>query len=185
VSGAQAAPDAKGWELVVGGTVRWRGQWDFGRLFARWYAQAVSFAMSLGGDYYDAQDAVQSAFMALMEKQPYLYISDAERAYLFRVIQRIVQRQARPHYLPLDRCYQQFGVLDEHPVEYEAWVAGLLAELPTRQRQVLILTAEGYKPAEIASLIGIEPTAVRVNLHYARMKLQARLATADSDRTAA
>lgn len=185
MSGSHAAPDAQGWELVVGGTVRWRGQWDFGRLFATWYAQAVSFAMSMCRDYYDAQDAVQSAFTVLMEKQPYLYISEAERAYLFRVIQRMAQRQARSRRLPLDLSYLPVGVLDEHPVEYEGWVAGLLAELPARQRQVLTLTAEGYKPTEIADLLGIEPNAVRVNLHHARAKLQARLATADPDGTAA
>jgi DNA-directed RNA polymerase specialized sigma24 family protein len=184
VNGAQAPPDTQGWELIVGATM-WRGQWDFSRLFTTWYPQAISFAMSICRDYYDAQDAVQSAFTTLMEKQPYLYISEAERAYLFRVIQRMVLRQTRSRHLPPALFYLPVGVLDEHPVEYEGWVAGLLAELPARQRQVLTLTAEGYKPAEIAGLLGIDPNAVRVNLHHARVKLQARLAMADSARTAA
>jgi RNA polymerase sigma factor (sigma-70 family) len=47
-----------------------------------------------------------------------------------------------------------------------------LAELPPRQQQVLRLIREGYKPAQIARVLGISPNTVRVNLFHARKRLR-------------
>lgn len=59
------------------------------------------------------------------------------------------------------------------PGEAEAWlqaqqVITVLRALPPRQRQVLALTIDGWPPAEIAELLGIDPAAVRSNLMKAR-----------------
>jgi RNA polymerase sigma factor (sigma-70 family) len=59
------------------------------------------------------------------------------------------------------------------PSEAEAWlqrqeVTQVLQALPPRQRQVLALTIDGWTPAEIADLLGIDSAAVRSNLMKAR-----------------
>ena len=54
----------------------------------------------------------------------------------------------------------------------QARVLDLLRRLPLRQRQVMALAYDGYTPEEIASLLGMEPTAVRVNLQTARERLR-------------
>lgn len=59
------------------------------------------------------------------------------------------------------------------PEATESWlqdqeIVQVLRGLPARQRQVLALTLDGWGPAEIAKLIGIEGAAVRSNLFKAR-----------------
>jgi len=46
-----------------------------------------------------------------------------------------------------------------------------LRSLPPRQREVLRLSREGYKPAQIAEALSLSPNTVRVNLHHARKRL--------------
>lgn len=56
----------------------------------------------------------------------------------------------------------------------EGWehVRQSLARLPPTQRMVMALTVDGYKPEEIAELLGKPPDTVRSNLREARRKLR-------------
>ncbi len=62
-----------------------------------------------------------------------------------------------------------------------------LQKLPTKQREILLLTAwEGLKPREIAKITGSTANIVRVRLHHARQQLArelrpARTASGDRD----
>lgn len=47
-----------------------------------------------------------------------------------------------------------------------------LLGLPPRQREVLRLSLEGYKPTQIARALSLSPNTVRVNLHHARKRLR-------------
>ncbi len=56
-------------------------------------------------------------------------------------------------------------------------VLALVDTLPERQRQVLWLHAlEGLSQAEIAEVLGIERSTVKVNLHHARRAMRRKLA---------
>lgn len=55
---------------------------------------------------------------------------------------------------------------------------GELNQLPRRQRQVLALALDGYKPAEIAGILGITANSVRVHLHHARSTVRSQLRSA-------
>lgn len=46
-----------------------------------------------------------------------------------------------------------------------------LSALPPRQREVLRLNREGYKPAQIAKVLSLSPNTVRVNLCHARKRV--------------
>lgn len=66
------------------------------------------------------------------------------------------------------------------PEATETWlqeqeIVQVLERLPPRQRQVLALTLDGWNPAEIAKLIGIEGAAVRSNLFKARKSVAQHL----------
>jgi RNA polymerase sigma-70 factor, ECF subfamily len=51
-----------------------------------------------------------------------------------------------------------------------------ISQLPTRQREVLVLiTYERMRPSEVALVLGISETNVHVNLHHARTRLLAEL----------
>lgn len=50
-----------------------------------------------------------------------------------------------------------------------------LADLPPRQQEVLRLSRRGYKPAQIAPILGLSPNTVRVNLFHARKRIRRSL----------
>lgn len=54
-------------------------------------------------------------------------------------------------------------------------VVGLLDTLPSRQRQVLAWTYEGYTPSEIAEELQLTPENVRANLYKARRAVRVYL----------
>jgi RNA polymerase sigma-70 factor (ECF subfamily) len=61
-------------------------------------------------------------------------------------------------------------------VNLRADVAALLARLPGRDREVLLLVAwEGLTSAQAARVLGIRETAARVRLHRARKRLRAAM----------
>jgi DNA-directed RNA polymerase specialized sigma24 family protein len=51
----------------------------------------------------------------------------------------------------------------------------VLQDLPPRQQQALALSLDGYTSAEIADQLGIEASAARASLHFARKKLAAAI----------
>jgi RNA polymerase sigma-70 factor (ECF subfamily) len=54
-----------------------------------------------------------------------------------------------------------------------ATVARIIERLPETQRMIIRLRdIEGYQPAEIAEILGCEPSAVRMNLSRARKKVK-------------
>ena len=55
-------------------------------------------------------------------------------------------------------------------------VARRIAGLPSRQREVLVLTTyEQMRPREVAEVLGISESNVHVNLHHARARLREEL----------
>lgn len=74
----------------------------------------------------------------------------------------------------------------DEPTTLGLQVRAALATLPADDREVLTLAIwEELRPAEIASVVGMTPGAVRVRLHRARSRLQAALATTDDEPVAA
>ena len=95
------------------------------------------------------------------------------RAYVYKVAGRAYTRLAvHAPELSAGEVPEPTAVLP-HPGEAEAWlqqqeVIQVLRALPPRQRQVLALTFDGWTPAEIAEMLGIEPDAIRASLMKAR-----------------
>jgi RNA polymerase sigma factor (sigma-70 family) len=58
-----------------------------------------------------------------------------------------------------------------------------LADLPPRQQEVLRLSRRGYKPAQIARLLGLSPNTVRVNLYHARNRMRQTLELLSGEET--
>lgn len=58
-------------------------------------------------------------------------------------------------------------------IAWEGWqVTEVLRALPARQRKVLALTIDGWTPAEMAGLLGLDPSAVRSSLMTAAKRLR-------------
>ena len=61
-------------------------------------------------------------------------------------------------------------------------VMELIETLPARQRQVLVMTAEGYSPAAIAEKMGITQATVRSLRRFGRSQLAVLLSKKDLEK---
>jgi RNA polymerase sigma-70 factor, ECF subfamily len=161
---------------------------DLTKLFITNYSRAHAVAMRMVWDRATAQDVVQDSFILMYTRWNQLSALPPQR--LMAYLMTVVRNKA------LDTLRQQRGELlsgleidlpGSSADNTEALalananstiVTGELTRLPGRQKEVLALTMDGYSPAEIADILGIEANAVRVHLHHARAKVRTRLKSA-------
>lgn len=150
-------------------------------LFVAYHRQLVGFAMLLVDDLATAEDVVQDAFLALHRR--WSWIRDTQAAYEYvrtavlngsrsQLRRRRVRAAHRDQSTP-DAASAESAALDH--AEYEA-VIGYLAELPTRQRQVLVLRYYlDQSENEIAETLSISPGSVKQHASRGLAALTARL----------
>ena len=130
----------------------------------REHGQALfTFLVRTTGDRDLAGDVLHDTFQRLMEKPPR---EDANlKAWLFRVaINRLrdVQRRAHRHTRALRAMPAEGALADPSPtpnravavLEARQTAATLLASLTERDRQILLMRAEGFTHREIAEAVG-------------------------------
>lgn len=141
-------------------------------------AYAVARAITIGHE--DAEDAVQEAFL-----HAYRALARFDSTYPFGAwLARIVANAA----LDLVRR-RRVRATEEIPAsaalpfrdpaesaELKSRLSGALAELPARQRAVLVLhDVEGYRHAEIGAMLGMPEGTARSDLHHARAMMRRAL----------
>jgi RNA polymerase sigma factor (sigma-70 family) len=161
---------------------------DLTKLFITNYSQAHAVAMKMVWDRATAQDVVQDSFIAMYTRWNRLSALSPQqlRAYLTRVVVNRALEALRQHRgerlsgLDLDLPGGPAAGAEALALANSSSniVVGEFAQLPRRQKEVLALTMDGYSPAEIASILGIEANAVRVHLHHARAEVRTRLKSA-------
>jgi RNA polymerase sigma factor (sigma-70 family) len=146
------------------------GESEFSSFYREHFQRLAAYLLYQGASAHLSADLAQNAMATAFRRWPEL---TSPKAYVYKVAGRELVRQA------LDALEQPVGEVPEpttivpRPEETEAWlqkqqVISVLRALPQRQRQVLALTIDGWYPAEIAELLGIEPAAVRSSLMKAR-----------------
>jgi RNA polymerase sigma-70 factor (ECF subfamily) len=143
----------------------------FSDLAAKRWRRLLALARSIVADL-EAEDVVQDALLTAWRKLGSLRDAAAFDAWLSRIVANAAVGRARRRrfFAPID------GVevaAPGNPVEERIDVGRLLRRLAPRQRAVLHLTAvEGLTDSEIASVLGITPSSVRVHRLRARQRLQ-------------
>ncbi|AYN31607.1 RNA polymerase ECF-subfamily sigma factor [Streptomyces albus] len=149
---------------------------DFRLYYAQHTGRLVRHLMRLGAEPYEAAEAVQSAFTEAYAVWPHL---THPGAWLRTVAYRhFLRREARRRELtdappdsPSPSCpLRAVEIKEEELRVYEA-----LASLPPQPRRVMAWHLDGYRTAEIAQALGMQPEAVRQNLARARARLKAVL----------
>ncbi|MFF2885855.1 RNA polymerase sigma factor [Paenibacillus sp. NPDC057967] len=132
---------------------------------------------SLMGNKQDAEDAAQSVFVKLMENGRLFANSDHEKAWLIVT--------ARNHCRDMHRKWWKKKVVDIDPSTME--LAGLatvetrelednLRKLPSTLRLLLYLYYyEGYKVAEIAVMLKLNPNTVKSQMRSGRKRLKLQM----------
>jgi RNA polymerase sigma-70 factor, ECF subfamily len=158
-------------------------------LYRAYAADVARWAVRLGGPRVDADDVVQEVFL-VASRQLHRWRGEAHIAtWLFRITDRVVANHRRHAWLR--RVWLNLtGTPEDTPIPSDQWPSaplerredalrlyGVLDELPEKQRRVLILfELEEMPTAEIAVLLGVRHTTVRVWLHRARARLLRRAA---------
>jgi len=159
----------------------------FDEFFRSAYHAFLGTAIFVGARGQEAEDAVAAAMEEVWRRwgevdEPLAYgrratvsnfLKEKERG-LARVRRRMAER---------GEVMQETAGIDALSVwEDRQWVTQLLQALPLAQREVMACIVDGFKPTEIAILLGKTPEAVRQNLHAARERL--RLTLLDQDEQA-
>jgi len=137
------------------------------------FAELASFAQSILGSGLEAEDVAQEALIRLYRSRRRLRAEASPRAFVYRIAQRLclsrLRRMARRRTLAalLAPLAERESQPAPDPVDW--WFTGL----PKRQRAIAHLHfAENREAPEIAAVLGIAASTVRVQLARIRSKLR-------------
>jgi len=130
-----------------------------------------------------AEDILQECFLRFGREVSAGRAPDNVRAWLYRVASNLALSRGR-HLQVLDRFQRRAAPIshaDSAEVEVlrrerSTLLMASLAELPRDARAGLLLAAQGFSGAEVASLLGRSETSTRTMLSRARARLRQRLA---------
>lgn len=153
----------------------------FDALVRRHQRRAYAVARAIVLSHEDAEDAVQDAFLHAFKAIGRFLPDQPFGAWLHRIVSNAAldltrRRKVRDaDELPETvSAPQRDAAIDD---ELDTRLRAALAQLPERQRAVLVLhDLEGYKHGEIGRLLDIPEGTARSDLHYARHHLRTLLA---------
>lgn len=138
----------------------------------------------------DAADLLSEVYLVAWRRIGNLPLGDEARLWLFGVARLRLANQRRRTRTGADLAAaleQTIAIQQAHqlPVEREpvyGVLTAALSELSPADRELLLLSGwEELTPTEIATVIGHPTALVRVRLHRARLRLQAKLSAAAAD----
>jgi RNA polymerase sigma-70 factor, ECF subfamily len=147
---------------------------DLTQLFEQYYDSLVRMLYRRTGDRDRAEDLAQETFARAVAAPP-----NNPRPWLFAVALNLVREDGRRHVrqgrrlelLRADDAPQQGPDVDFERNESSAAVRAALATLNERDREALLLKAEGFNYTEIAVTLGLSKGAVGTTLARARRRL--------------
>ncbi len=155
----------------------------FEELHHRHHARMRRVAMGVLGDPYEAEDAVQEAWIRAGTRiggchEPLPWLVTVTRNEALRMLAR---RRRAP--LPVEGVPERADpradpAAGAERAETGRIVRAAIAALPDPYRRAVALELGDRRPAEVAAALGIEPGAARVRLHRARRMLAERLLAA-------
>jgi RNA polymerase sigma-70 factor (sigma-E family) len=152
-------------------------------LFAHHHARLVGLARLLVDDLPTAEDVVQDAFASLYRRWPWLRDKDSAVAYLQTSVANGARSNLRRRRTARSRCPAASEVPSAETSvvadEERRRVLDALAQLPTRQRQVLVLRYYlDRSEAEIASALSISRGSVKQHASRGLLALAQQLEVA-------
>jgi RNA polymerase sigma-70 factor (ECF subfamily) len=153
----------------------------FESLVKRHVRAAHGVALAVLGESADADDAVQDAFLSAMQHLESCWPAEKFRAWLLTIVRNRafdLKRRGRVRSVEiLEEGTAQ--TRDPSPLEMaerselNVRLSEAIGTLTDTQREVLMMhDVEGWKHADIASLLGLAESTVRVHLLHARRRLR-------------
>ena len=157
------------------------GEFVLERAVERWGRPLFAYAYSLLGDYHEAEDAVQDAFIAAYQSRE-RFDGANERAWLYRITcskcMDILRRRTR---LSLEELNEDIAAAPPAG-EYTSDIMTALSRLdPADRALVLMRIVEGLDYSEIAGRLGAGEAALRKRYERAKKRLAAFLTEGESE----
>jgi RNA polymerase sigma factor (sigma-70 family) len=162
----------------------------YGRIFRQFQDMAVGYAFSLLGDFHEAEDAAQDAFVVAYQRLSQLRDPRAFSSWFRRVVfthADRIRRRRRPS-IPLeeslirDRDMEDPAILVEKRENRDTVLEAVQA-LPQPEREVTALFyINGYSSAQIGEFLEVPASTVRSRLQSARQHLKQEVITMVKDR---
>jgi len=143
----------------------------FRTLYAEWRAPLFHFLLRRTGSRELAEECYQDTW-ARVWKSAHTY--DPRRAFkswLFTIAANVGHDAKRP----VVADFRLETTTNSDRVEAKNTLVVALHMLEGRDRAMMLLSIEGFKPAEIAEAFGVSPNSVRVRLSRARSQLREQL----------
>ncbi len=154
--------------------------WAFQTLFEKHKDYVYRLARGFLVDPELADDAVQEVFIRLYRAKTPTYVRAQFRTWLYKVTlntSRDLQRKHRRHQVHRAELNEASpGVSSDIGEAVDAWldIESVVADLPERQREVLILRYfEGLSTKETAEILGCNEGTIKAHLHRATRALKA------------
>lgn len=153
---------------------------DLERLLTEHQADLEAVVRRYVDDPVDRDELRQDIAVAVWRALPTFRGESSERTYLVRIARNraitFCVRRARWRSVWAD-LHDDLGISSDPIAEFDGRMLrqrlrALMATLPSQQRLVLSLTAEGFSPADIADRCGASAGTVRVALFRARKALR-------------
>jgi RNA polymerase sigma-70 factor (ECF subfamily) len=153
-------------------------------LVKRHIRAAHAVALAVLGEIADADDAVQDAFLSAMEHLDSCWPTEKFRAWLLTIVRNRAFDLKRRGRVRSAEVLEEGTAAARDPsplemterAELNVRLAAAIETLTDTQREVLMLhDVEGWKHADIAGLLGLAESTVRVHLLHARRRLRTQL----------
>lgn len=149
----------------------------FAELVRTHQRRAYAVARAIVLDHHDAEDAAQDGFLHAYRALSRFRPGEPFGAWLHRIVANAaLDLQRRRKVRTTSALPDTVALPFRDPAESDELVRRLgaaLAELPVRQRSVIVLhDVEGFRHAEIGEMLGIPEGTARSDLHHARAALR-------------
>lgn len=153
---------------------------DFVDFFQKAYRAVMQTVLYAGATYHEAEEAAAAGLEEVFRRwdQVRSPLAYARRAALTSFLKEKERGPGRVRHRMAGHVEaRQEGAQDAGLTIWEdrQWVRQVLSSLPPAQREVMAFITDGFTPAEIATMLGKTPQAVRQNLHAARTRLTLEL----------
>jgi RNA polymerase sigma-70 factor (ECF subfamily) len=146
---------------------------SFEEIYDTYYSKIFRLCMGYMNDHDWAQDVTQETFITVWQKLPQFRNESAIGTWIYRIASNHCLRQLQKQ-SKMPKGDMPVQLEDKPPPDTDSQVALLykcIAELPEVDRIIISLELEDIKQAEIASIVGLSETNIRVKVYRIKEKL--------------
>jgi len=145
----------------------------FDEIYKAYWNKVFRICMGYVNDHDWAKDIAQETFITIWQQLPKFRQEAAVGTWIFRIASNNCLRQIeRQNRLPRDKMPEHLTEHTEPDREPQVkFLYKCIAELPETDRLIISLELEDVKQAEIARIMGLNESHIRVKIHRIKEKL--------------